>query len=212
MTEPHEQPIPQPIKKYKTIDVMLDLETVGLCDNAVITQLSAVAFSIDDGSVHETFDEHIGIKNSVQKGLKIDGSSMEWWFKQPDKVYEDVFVKAMTSEVKLEDILVKFTGWIKSLKEKYGLDHKSNVNMWGNGALADNKWIRQAYKVCNMEPPWAFYEDRDVRTIVELGRRLLNYEYKNVTFEGTVHNALDDCRHQIKYCFEIYNKLKNQKA
>jgi hypothetical protein len=155
-------------KKYKTIDVMLDLETIGLCDNAVITQLSAVAFSMDDGTIHDTFNEHIGIRNSVQKGLKIDGSSMEWWFKQPNKNYEDVFIKAMTSDIKLEDILVKFTTWLKSLKEQYGLDYKSGVNVWGNGALADNKWIRQAYKVCNMEPLWAFHEDCDVRTIAKL--------------------------------------------
>jgi exodeoxyribonuclease VIII len=191
---------------------MLDLETVGLCDNAVITQIAAIAFSLEDGLTLDTFDEHIGIKNSVQKGLKIDGSSMEWWCKQPDKVYEDVFVKAMTSEIKLEDVLDRFTIWINSLKERYGLDYKANVNVWGNGALSDNKWIRQAYKVCNTEPPWAFYEDRDVRTLVELGKRIFGYEYRKVTFEGTVHNALDDCKHQIKYCSEIYNKLgiKNQ--
>jgi len=198
-------------KKYKTIDIMLDLKTLGLCDNVVITQLSAYSFSMDDGTCLESFNEHIGIKNSVQKGLKIDGSSMEWWFKQPNKVYLDVFVKEMDSEIKLEDILIKFTLWIKTLKERYGIDHKSNINIWGNGALADNKWIRQAYKVCNMETPWAFHEDRDVRTIAELGRRLYNYEYRNIIFEGTVHNALDDCKHQIKYCHEIYNKLKNQK-
>jgi hypothetical protein len=203
---------PSQVIKYKTIDVMLDLETVGLCDNAVITQLSAVAFSIDNGSILDTFDEHIGIKPSVQKGLKIDGSSMEWWFKQPNKVYEEVFVKAMTSETKIEDVLSRFDTWLKSLKDRFGVDYKSNINMWGNGALADNKWIRQAYKVCNMEPPWAFYEDRDVRTIVELGRRLFDYEYRKTLFEGTVHNAVDDCKHQIKYCSEIYGKLKNQKA
>ena len=90
---------------------------------------------MEDGNIFETFNEHIGIKNSVQKGLKIDGSSMEWWFKQPSKVYEDVFVKAMTSEVKLEDVLNQFTSWINSLKETYGLHYKSNVNVWGNGAL-----------------------------------------------------------------------------
>jgi len=199
-------------KKYRTIDIMLDLETIGLCDNVVITQLSAVAFSMHDGTIFETFNEHIGIRNSVQKGLKIDGSGMEWWFKQPDKIYEDVFVKAMASEIKIEDTLQKFTNWIESLKSFYGLDYKANVNVWGNGALADNKWIRQAYKVCNMEPPWGFRDDRDVRTIVELGRRLFDYEYSKVPFEGTVHNAIDDCKHQIKYCSEIYNKLKNQKA
>lgn len=197
------------VEKYKTIDIMLDLETIGIGDNVVITQLSAIAFSMNNGKILDTFDESIGIRNSVQKGLKIDGSSMEWWFKQNDKIYNEVFIKALNSEVKLQDVLESFNNFIKNVKEKYGLDHKSNVNVWGNGALADNKWLRQAYKVCSIEPAWFYHEDRDVRTISELGRRLFNYETRNQIFEGTVHNALDDCKHQIKYCCEIYKKFTN---
>ncbi len=70
---------------------MLDLETLGLDDNIVITQLSAIAFSLDQGIIMEEFNENIGIRNSVKSGLKIDGPSIEWWFKQPDKIYNDVF-------------------------------------------------------------------------------------------------------------------------
>ena len=197
---------PPPIK-YKTVDIMLDLETLGLCDNAVITQLSAVAFSLTDGTILDTFDEHIGIKKSVEKGFHIDGSSMEFWFKQPPKVYNDVFVKALGLDVAPDIVLERFNTWIKSLKSKYGVDYKANVNIWGNGSLADNKWLRQAYKICNMDVPWHFTEDRDVRTLVELGRRILDYDYKKTTFDGTVHNALDDCKHQIKYCTEIYSLI-----
>jgi len=198
-------------KKIKTIDIMLDLETIGLCDNAVITQLSAVAFSFSNNIPFlDEFNQHIGIKNSIQKGLKIDGASMEWWFKQPEQLYKDVFLSAMLSDVPLDSVLNNFTSWIKKLKETHGLDHKTNINVWGNGALADNKWIRQAYNVCNLDAPWGFYEDRDVRTLVELGKRFFDYDYKKVTFNGTAHNALDDCKHQIKYCMEIYQTFNKR--
>jgi len=186
--------------KYKTIDIMLNLQTVGLCDNAVITQLTAVAFSLDTGINLDSFNEHIGIRNSVQKGLRIDSSSIEWWFNQPQNVYEDVFLPALVSEVRLEDVLGKFSEWIETLKTNYGSDFQTTVNVWGNY----NKWIRQAYKVCKIEPPWEFYEDRDVRTLVEVGHRL---KVNKNTSEESISNALDDCRNQIKNCSDIYNKL-----
>jgi hypothetical protein len=195
--------------KYATIDIMLDLETVGLCDNPVITQLSAVAFSFEDGNILGTFNEHIGIRNSVKKGFKIDSSTIEWWLSQSDDIYNEVFMKALLSETKIEDILVAFTEWLRKLKLEFGLDHKTNINTWGNGIAADNKWIQQAYKLCNMEVPWKYYEDRDVRTLVDIGKRIFNHDHKKLVFEGKVHNALDDCKHQIKYCLEVYNLIKN---
>jgi hypothetical protein len=200
-------------KKYKTIDVMIDAETIGLCDNTVITQLAAVAFILEDETVLlDTFDECIGVRSCIESGLKIDGPTVEWWFKQPVNTFNNVLLKAIQSDVTLASVLNKFSSWIRELKTVYGLlDYKTSINIWGNGALADNKWLRQAYKVCNIDVPWHFTEDRDVRTLVELGSRFVDYEYKKVVFEGTVHNALDDCKHQIKYCCEIYKKIKNLK-
>ena len=189
---------------YKTIDVMLDLETLGLSDNIVITQLSAVAFDINTGLILDQFNMDINIRSCIQKGLKIDGSSVEWWFKQDIQVFNDVFVRALNSENSIDQVLTKFNEWSLQLKDKY---KSTSLNIWGNGA--DNKWIRQAYKVCNIEPCWFYYEDRDLRTLVELGHRLYKISIKNIVFDGQKHNALDDCKHQIKYCCEIYNNLRN---
>ena len=202
---------PLPRKKQSIIDVMVDLETMGLCDNVVITQLSAVAFVMRTGEILEAFDEHISVRNSVERGLKIDGSTVEWWFKQSIPVFNDVLLKAIqlnTEEGKLESVLGKFTVWLNGLKKNYGIDFRPSLNIWGNGALADNKWLRQAYKVAGMEPAWHFTEDRDVRTLTDLGKRIFNFDYKQVKFEGTPHNALDDSKHQIKYSSEIYKQFE----
>lgn len=208
--ESKEESKKDPSKGFKTIDLMLDLETLGICDDPVITQISAIAFSLETGAQLDTFNERIGTRNSLVKGFKVDGSTIEWWSKQSEKVYNEVFIAAFTSDIKIEDVLHRFTNWINNVKSTYGRDYKTNINVWGNGALADNKWIRQAYKLCGMEVPWHYTEDRDVRTLVDLGRRTFNYDYKNVVFEGEVHNAIDDCKHQIKYCCEVYDKIKNK--
>jgi hypothetical protein len=48
----------------------------------------------------------------------------------------------------------------------------------------------------------------DVRTIVELGRKLLNFDpKKDMPFKGEKHNALADAIHQAKYVSAIYQKL-----
>jgi inhibitor of KinA sporulation pathway (predicted exonuclease) len=187
------------------IDIMLDLETLGLGDNVVIIQISAVVFNIKSGDILEVFDEYINPQDSVKRGFKIESSTVEWWFSQSEEVFQNVFVKSLNSKNTIDKVLLNFNTWISKIKEEQKVNNKYNINMWGNGILADNKWLRQAYKLCNIEPCWKFYEDKDVRTLLELGRRLFSYEM--LKFEGTKHNALDDCKHQIKYCCEIYNKM-----
>jgi len=52
------------------------------------------------------------------------------------------------------------------------------------------------------------YNDRDVRTIVDLGRALLGFDpKKDMPFTGERHNALDDAIHQAKYVSAIYQAL-----
>ncbi len=196
--------------KYRMIEIMLDLETMSVNDYPVITQLAAVAFCLNTGKTLDSFNEHIGIRDSVQQGLTVDGKTFEWWCKQPVAAYNDVVLKSMYSDSKIQDVLVKFTVWIDDLKIKYGaFDKKTTLCLWGNGISADNRWLMQAYTVCKLEPPWQYYENRDVRTLVDLGRRVADFDIKMVGFVGTKHNALDDCNHQIKYCYEIFTRLRN---
>uniref|UniRef100_UPI00050A7E94 3'-5' exonuclease n=1 Tax=Escherichia coli TaxID=562 RepID=UPI00050A7E94 len=55
--------------------------------------------------------------------------------------------------------------------------------------------------------PWRYYNDRDVRTIVELGKAI-DFDVRTaIPFEGERHNALDDARYQAKYVSAIWKKL-----
>lgn len=62
---------------------------------------------------------------------------------------------------------------------------------------------------CGVEVPWKYFEPVDVRTLVDLGKRLFDFDpKKTIKFEGDKHNAIDDCKFQIKYCSAIYKKAK----
>ncbi len=191
---------------YKEVHVMLDLETLGLVKNAVITRIAAVAFNIDDGTVEDEIDIRVNAKSCVNAGLKIEGSTVEWWLKQDEKLIQDTLITSFFEGEPLSEALQHFTLWIEGLKKKYDT---WNVMVWGNGACADNTWMHSAYQACHLDVPWKFYQDRDLRTLVYLGQVLTGFSHKKtLLFEGQRHNPIDDCKHQITYAVATLTALK----
>ena len=72
------------------------------------------------------------------------------------------------------------------------------VQVWGNGASITSSL--EQHTRSGIECPWKFFNDRDVRTIVELGRAVGFDPKKDLPFTGEVHNALDDAIHQQNTC------------
>lgn len=81
------------------------------------------------------------------------------------------------------------------------------VQVWGNGASFDCVILRNSYSLTGQPVPWQWWNDRDVRTIVELGKVIGFDPKRDMPFKGTRHNALDDAIHQAKYVSAIWKKL-----
>lgn len=193
------------MKKY--IDVMLDLETLGVGNSPVIIQIAAVIFDIKTGESFECFNEFINPKSGIDSGLDLDISTIEFWLKQDQEAIDKVIIPALKSENNLKDVLISFSKFIEDAE--YCRD--ATVRVWGNGILADNKWIQSAYSKAGLKTPWKYNADNDVRTLVDLGKRILEIDpKKTIEFTGIKHDALHDCEHQIKYCSEIYKKLEEK--
>ena len=47
-------------------------------------------------------------------------------------------------------------------------DPENTVGVWGNGATFDCTILRNTYQRHNIECPWAFWAERDLRTIVDV--------------------------------------------
>lgn len=86
-------------------------------------------------------------------------------------------------------------------------DNPKYMKVWGNGANFDNVILRGAYERSGQLCPWAFWNDHDVRTIVTLGRTIGFDPKRDMPFDGDMHNALADARHQAKYVSAIWQKL-----
>ncbi len=187
-------------------DVMLDLETVGQGSKAAIVSIGAVLFNPMTGETGAEFYQAVNLNSSAHYG-DIDASTIRWWMKQ-SKEAQAVFNE--DNLMTLKTTLEAFDAWLRdntNRDPKYG---NSTANIWGNGVDFDNVILSNAYKAVGMKQPWAFFNQSDVRTLVELGKKLRNIDPKNtLEREGTAHNALDDARFQVKYVHAIHEALAN---
>ncbi|MFG3875820.1 3'-5' exoribonuclease domain-containing protein [Escherichia coli] len=177
--------------------LMIDLETMGKKSNAPIVVIGAVFFDPQNGEIGPTFYIVISLVDAMDTGAVPDGSTIEWWLAQSSEARSAILV----DQVKLVDALIQFREFINEYSdEKF-------VQVWGNGATFDNTILRTSYERLNIPCPWRYYNDRDVRTIVELGKTIGFDARTVIPFEGVRHHALDDARHQAKYVTATIQKL-----
>ncbi|HFV6708125.1 TPA: 3'-5' exoribonuclease [Escherichia coli] len=177
--------------------LMIDLETMGTNTNAPIVVIGAVFFDPQTGEIGPVFYIVISLTDAMNTGAVPDGGTIEWWLKQSSEARAAI----LTGQVKLKDSLSRFREFINEYSdEKF-------VQVWGNGATFDNAILRTSYERLDIPCPWRYHNDRDVRTIVELGKAIDFDARTAIPFEGERHNALDDARHQAKYVSAIWQKL-----
>ncbi|HDH8989938.1 TPA: 3'-5' exoribonuclease [Escherichia coli] len=174
--------------------LMIDLETMGKNPDAPIISLGAIFFDPQTGEMGPEFSKTIDLDTA---GGVIDRDVIKWWLKQSREAQSAI----LTDEIPLDDALLQLREFID--ENSCGF----YVRVWGNGANFDNVILRRSYERQGIPCPWRYYNDRDVRTIVELGNSIGFDVRMAIPFEGVPHNALDDARHQAKQVSAIWQKL-----
>ncbi|EEC7791803.1 3'-5' exoribonuclease [Escherichia coli] len=176
------------------IHLMIDLETMGKNPDAPIISIGAIFFDPQTGDMGPEFSKAIDLDTA---GGVIDRDVIKWWLKQSREAQSAI----MTDEIPLDDALLQLREFIDENSGEFF------VQVWGNGANFDNVILRRSYERQGIPCPWRYCNDRDVRTIVELGKAIDFDARTAIPFEGERHNALDDARHQAKYVSAIWQKL-----
>jgi hypothetical protein len=167
-------------------NVMIDLETMGVNNNAAIIAIGAVAFDFE-GNLGNTFYKVINLESSVIHGGVIDAPTVLWWMKQNDLARREFEREGEFDSA----VLVKFAGY---------LDDFEDVKVWGNGAAFDNVILANAYRRNMMSVPWNHWNDRCYRTMKSLHPDI------KMEREGVYHNALADAISQAKHLQRIMKK------
>ncbi|HCU2164316.1 TPA: 3'-5' exoribonuclease [Klebsiella quasipneumoniae] len=182
------------------VHVMVDLETMGKKNNAPIVAIGAVVFDPATGSIGESFYKVVCLESSVNWGAVIDPSTVIWWLKQSSEARSAI---VNDDAIPLQDALLQFREFVSD--NVAGGSKKAQV--WGNGASFDNSILRSAYDCIAEDYPWEYWNDRDVRTMVELGQAISFDPKTTIPFEGSRHNALADAIHQARYVSAIWQRI-----
>nr|WP_059251031.1 exonuclease [Escherichia albertii] len=174
--------------------LMIDLETMGKNPDATIISIGAIFFDPQTGDMGPEFSKAIDLETA---GGIIDRQTIKWWLKQSREAQSAI----LTDEIPLDDALLQLREFIAENSCEFF------VQVWGNGANFDNVILRRSYERQGLPCPWRYCNDRDVRTIVELGNSIGFDVRMAIPFEGVPHNALDDARHQAKQVSAIWQKL-----
>jgi len=167
-------------------EVMLDLETMGVNNNAAIIAIGAVVFDLEKGILGKSFYYTVDLQSSVDAGGVIDPSTVLWWMGQSNEAGAE-FERPGNS---IQLVLNLFSAWVPA-----------GSNMWGNGATADNVWLRSAYERLGLTVPWHYRNDRCFRTVKAMHPPI------ELEDKGVKHNALADARWQAQYLIKILGNV-----
>lgn len=194
----HQIAVQKPDKLYSHL--MVDLETMGNKPDAPVVSVGAVFFDPATGNTGAEFYKVVSLESAMAWGGVPDASTIVWWMKQSAEARSAI---VMDDAIQLDDALFQLNDFIA----ENAANGPSLMQVWGNGASFDNVILRQSYDRTGIDCPWMFWNDRDVRTMVELGKAVgINPRY-DIKFEGDMHNALSDARHQVKYVSAIWQRL-----
>lgn len=167
----------------KTIDIMIDIETLGTRTCCPVISIGAAAFDLN--SILSTFYTALNVSEQIDSKIRqVDAGTIKWWMSQSNAAKTVFKEDAVATKLGLQ----KLTDYINS----FGKD--ADIYVWGNGATFDISILESLYYDYNLPVPWKYSKVMDQRTV----KRFLGKEIK-VLRKGTYHNAVDDAVTQAEY-------------
>lgn len=181
--------------------LMIDLETLGTNENALVFQISAIEFD-NKYKVVSKFDKKITLESLLSKGYEIDVKTLNWWLEKNPKLFFNLI--SNKELVSLEEALNDFANYLNDINSK-----DPNFEIWANSPNFDCVILKNLFKK-NL-PKFDLFETkfrdfRDLRTAISLYETITNKEFYKEFKSETKHEGLSDCLNQIeKLSFVLKN-------
>ena len=125
--------------------IMIDLETLGVEQDAAIIAIGACFFDPFSGKIGDEFTVKIEWESAME-GRSISASTVKWWSQQSVEAQKGVTDGKHSMEQALRDF--KYWAQIRA---------SSTIRVWGNGATFDITLLENAFKQYKIDPFWAFW-------------------------------------------------------
>ena len=171
-------------------DVMIDLETLGNTNNAVVVQIGACYFNRHTGEIGEKFSVNIDADSSLREGFEVTGSTIYWWLEQEYNARSSI----ISGEKKMVGrAMVLFNRFLEKAE-----------CIWSH-ATFDYVILLNHLNKLNIKPSFSYRSARDLRTLTDL----VKIDPKSYKSDGVLHNGLGDCIFQVGYTVDCINALNN---
>lgn len=161
--------------------VMLDLETFGTQPGCVIRSIGACVFDPHGDGYRQSFYFNIDHQSCVDAWLTVNPDTEKWWNKQSIEAQNALLVDPKP----LLTVATAFREWWFAVKA---------VKVWAQGSNFDPALWEEASRRVGVKIPWQLWNTRDTRTVYDVN----DFNDKSLSRNGTYHNALDDCIHQVR--------------
>jgi hypothetical protein len=179
-----------------TIDIMIDLETLGTAPGSVILSIGAVC---SDAAV-TSFEAEIDLRDALYHGLTISKDTLAWWRRQE----RDAWLASTGGKQLLAPAFHGLAAWISNVRKgPEGTLTGRHIRVWGDGASFDPVLLEAAYEAVHVACPWTYTEVHCYRTV----RSLLNS--KKPASRGQ-HQALADAQAQLVHLLDMLKTLRDK--
>lgn len=169
----------------KATHYVLDLETLGKTPSAAIAAIGCVR--IENGVIGTAFYRRVNVDSAIAWGGETDASTIDFWLQQSEEARAEIHDPH--NRLAINSALIELAEFIDRPAAIHGEQY-----VWGNGATFDNVIISTAFKRSHIERPWPYWNDRDLRTLIDLYPEAK----ASTAFVGTKHHALDDAMHEAR--------------
>lgn len=170
-------------------DVMIDFETLGNGKNKCLCQIGAVYFDRISGELGTEFKANIDARTHTKYGGQLDADTVYWWLKQSDNARVSIMTEPLQD---IKEVMTNLNIFLSTAKR-----------IWSH-ATFDFVTLQETLKQLEIKPLFKYSSGLDLRTLTYLGK----VKVDNVKREGTHHDALDDCKHQVKYAVASLNSIQ----
>jgi len=185
------------------MDVSIDIETLSLTNRALILSIGACVFDINTGKVKNSFYVSLDHKPELINRFELSQSTVDWWAKQSAEAH----LALEKNKVDGENAIRQLVAWMHQM---YRYERSANNNrMWAKDPQFDLANLGYTLRVYGHKVPWEFYEERSMRTIVDLAKEISGKSTGEFSVRPKIaHDALSDAIAQAETISAAFNLLK----
>lgn len=136
------------------MNVMIDIETLGVCPGCVVTEVGCCRF--DGGGVTERLSVPLSFKAQSSLGLKVDADTLHWTLKHEAPL--EALERSLECVDDLSETLRRLSRWMLDSLEF------PTAEVWACGPDFDLRLLEVLLRRCRVRVPWDYWQARCFRT------------------------------------------------